>query len=132
MRSSIQGRLNEIDALDYILASPLVRAQQTRDVISALLPAASSITASWLKPNSTPEIAIEQLFELDQEGEWQTAMIVSHLPFVAVLVERICGLERGTIRMGTGSMVAIELPVIAADCGRLLWQQHPEVVCDTV
>ncbi|SMF64405.1 phosphohistidine phosphatase [Alteromonadaceae bacterium Bs31] len=114
-----------------LICSPLIRAQQSAEVVQAVVPAARKITADWIKPSSMPQTAIDELYKLFSQ-DVETVMVVSHLPFVAHLIERLCGLEQGFIRMGTGSLVALDLPVIAAGCGTLLWQQHPEVLCDPV
>jgi len=127
VESVLRARKAELLDCDHLIASPLVRAQQSKHIVQALLPDASVITASWLKPSTEPQVAIDQLYDLHEDAKWRKAVLVSHLPFVADLIEAFCQLPSGTVRMGTGTLVAVGLSTVASGCGELLWQENPVV-----
>jgi len=126
VEDSLRKKSEILKSTDTVLTSPLVRAQQSGEILQCFLPAAEVRAVDWLTPSSSPKDAIQQLSDLQEKRKISVIALVTHLPFVADFIETLCGLQRGSIRMTTGSLVAIETDVIAKGCAELCWQYHPQ------
>lgn len=89
---------------DIILTSPVLRAQQTAQIIStsALLP--SPITEPWLRCGMSPESA---LAELAAYADFSCVVIVGHEPDLSQLAERILGMPSGRIHLRKASVLEL-------------------------
>lgn len=114
----------ELSSAEVVLHSPLIRAWESADLLKNELQINQSKCVDWLQPSSNPVAAIDSLFLLQSQNCWQSAILVSHLPFVSSFIELLCGLPAGRIAMSTGSVVALETEVIARGCTRLIWQLY--------
>lgn len=93
-------------ALDAILASPYVRAQQTAALVHGVLPAAPAVqTVPWLTPESDPVALVGHLEKLGLEN----VLLVSHQPLVGNLLSL---LVHGNLRqpepMQTASLAELQ------------------------
>jgi len=92
--------------IDRVLASPLVRAQQTATLVhDALRLVAPILTVPWLTPESDPHDVLSQLADLNVEH----VLLVSHQPLVGAVV---CLLEKGHVQqpqpMHTASLAHLQ------------------------
>lgn len=122
--ASVQYSLSELAHLQEIWASPLVRAQQTaqivRDILSAQGIHLSIKTTDLITPESNPA----DLFDLLQASNLNSVLLASHMPFVGDLLDAFCGSARGYHAMNTSSMALVECDVPAKHCGDLRWLRH--------
>lgn len=110
-------------ALDAVIASPLIRAQQTAKLAceTAVFPG-GVITADWLVPEADPRDVIDELGKRT-EGN---LLLVSHQPLVSQLISLLVeGHRRGNYPMPTAGLACIEVEHIAAGLARLLSLESP-------
>ncbi|MDR0807318.1 MAG: phosphohistidine phosphatase SixA [Enterobacteriaceae bacterium] len=83
---------DKISAIDLVLISPYIRAQQTFDVVKTEFPLPESVTVetySALTPNGDAMLVADYLLTLAQDGV-ESVLVVSHLPLVGYLVSELC------------------------------------------
>ncbi|MFC3608942.1 phosphohistidine phosphatase SixA [Stutzerimonas tarimensis] len=109
-----------------ILASPLVRAQQTAALAGEILAFAGEIqTVPWATPDSDPLAAMRYLDRF--EGE--SVLLVSHMPFIGELGGLLVhGHRRDPLSMRTGSLAELDGEAMAAGLMRLASLRHPRPV----
>jgi phosphohistidine phosphatase len=116
--------LSELKHIQEIWASPLVRAQQTaeivRDILSAQGVHVSIKTIDLIAPESDPA----GLFDSLQATNLDSVLLASHQPFVSDFINLFCGSARGSHPMNTSSLALIECNVAASSCGELRWLRH--------
>ncbi|QJD58068.1 phosphohistidine phosphatase SixA [Pseudomonas sp. gcc21] len=100
------------EPLEAVLASPLVRAQQTAELACQITGYSGKIsTVDWLVPETDPRIVIRQL---EQQTE-QNLLLVSHQPLVSQLISLLVeGHRRGHYPMPTAGLVCLDLEYVAA------------------
>lgn len=108
---------SELTGIEKLWVSPLQRAQETADVVEAVLGKLPRVTSDLLLPESTPTDVLEMLQLLDGGGH----MLVSHQPLVGELVNGLCGKSNGFFHMDTGTLAHIDLEIPAIACGRMVW-----------
>ncbi len=118
----VSGRLAELQIVNQIWASPLVRAQQTARIVAAHFPALTIGSSELIIPEANPIVAMDWLQSINQPD--LSILLVSHQPFVGELVNRLCGKPTGYYSMGTSSFAAINISLIASGMGELLWLDH--------
>ena len=103
-----------------LISSPYVRARQTADIIAARFPQVARVELDSITPDGEPAEVIEELARLGVDDGWT---LVSHMPFVDLL----CGLlvDGQRYPFPVGSVACVELEVMAAGDGRLLWLCSP-------
>lgn len=80
-----------INRLDRVLVSPYVRAKQTWQAISSLLPPAKVVEVEEeLIPYGDAAKVADYLRALDMGDPEQTVLIISHLPVVGYMVNELC------------------------------------------
>jgi phosphohistidine phosphatase len=121
----VQARVADMP-LAQILASPLVRAQQTAGIAARFFPGLKIQTTDLLVPEANPQVLMDWLDELNAQfiGIDRAILLVSHQPLVGALVNRLCGKPDDYYPMGTSSLAAIRAQVVAVDMGDLLWLDH--------
>lgn len=114
VRQVVTERSDDISPPVQIQASPLVRAQQTAEIVADVVASTAKIeTNECLTPWSSP---MEFLHSLDDS--LPSVLIASHQPFVSELVAHLTDQH---IAMPTSTLVAIELNYPAEGGGTLLW-----------
>lgn len=116
--------LSELKHIQEIWASPLVRAQQTAQIVRDILftqgVQVSIKTIDLIVPESDPA----GLFDSLQTENLNSVLLASHQPFVGDFIDLFCGTTRGSNPMNTSSLALIECDVAAASCGELHWLRH--------
>ncbi|WP_185236251.1 SixA phosphatase family protein [Teredinibacter franksiae] len=131
VHTSIEANVADIAGSRVLLHSPYLRARQTAALINARLQYSEVTSVDWLTPSSAVSEAIESLYAEFLIKNCASITLVTHLPFVTGFIESLCGLTRGSMVMGTGSVACIEMEVVARGCGELKWQFHPDRCCVT-
>ena len=98
--------------------SPLLRAQQSADLVGAALAVRERRTCDWLTPDSEPAHVLAQLQQWPGEGG---LMLVAHNPLLSRLLNLLLDSPPGRYPLGTSALAALELPVVAAGCAELRW-----------
>jgi phosphohistidine phosphatase len=119
----LKPRLETLAGLTEIWASPLVRAQQTAQIAQHYFPGIALQTSALLVPEADPALVIEWLSNHSAAGV-PAILLVSHQPLVSMLLEVLCGKPEGFYPMDTSSLAAVNLDLIGAGLGQLLWLDH--------
>ncbi|GGB10179.1 phosphohistidine phosphatase SixA [Agarivorans gilvus] len=107
--------------LDYLLVSPYVRAQQTWQCLSSLLPKPEqTVELKELSPSGDEQAVVALINELAIEKPMGKVLVISHLPLVGFLVDGLVP-EVGAPLFSTAAVAELE---IAAE-NSLLSLQHP-------
>lgn len=105
-----------------IWASSLVRAQQTAAIAAEFFPGLSVATTDLLIPEANPKALYPWLQQMSATTE--SLLLVSHQPLVGRVVNQLCGHAEGYYPMGTSSLAALDLELVAPAMAQLLWLQH--------
>ena len=100
-----------------ILASPLLRAQQTAKPVARKL-GLKVETVPWLAQESAPEQIISQLAE---RGEVESVMLVGHEPDFGYLAAALLGSERDAVCVRKASLLLFEVSEFKVGGARLEW-----------
>ena len=119
-RQMISGNLPVLSSVHTIYASPLVRAQQTASIAGQILNLQSIVTIQDLEP----EADLQELFSFLEKLSATDILLVSHLPLVGVLANRLCGFTQNRIQFNTSSLVGIDCDFPAAGMGNLFLERH--------
>ncbi len=97
-------------------ASPLVRAQQTAELVLGELELDQSFgTIDEISPEGNPDKVVARL---SAEIEKALCLLVSHQPFVSNFVEYLTNRK---VFMDTASVACISMDVLGQNCGDLEW-----------
>ena len=100
---------------ELILVSPFLRTQQTADIVTEQLPNAyQRKNCDWLLSESPVEQAVLQLDKLVEDK----VLMVSHMPFVSLLVEYLTGQSLG---FRPGDVVQLEFDFVGRGQGECHW-----------
>ncbi|WP_339898595.1 phosphohistidine phosphatase SixA [uncultured Gilvimarinus sp.] len=122
VRLVVERQRDKMPALTDVWVSPYVRARQSAEIARAALELPES--CEHITDLIVPEARIDTLIaELYRSG-LESVLLVSHQPLVSTLLDTLCGASEAH-HMKTASLAALELDVVAADMGRLLWIEHP-------
>lgn len=122
--SVLRARITNMQGVSQIWASPLVRAQQTAEIAQTFLPSLAIRTTPLLIPEANPLQLLNWLSETFSSHANDAILLVTHQPLVGTLVNQLCNKADNYYLMGTSSLAAIELDVIAAGLGNLHWLEH--------
>lgn len=122
--ASVNFSLVELTKVQEIWASPLVRAQQTAQIVQDLLLAQGISIVIKTTDLITPESNPSGLFDSLQATNAESVLLASHMPFVGDFMDIFCGSESGFHSMNTSSLALIECNAAAASCGELRWLRH--------
>ncbi|EKE82752.1 phosphohistidine phosphatase SixA [Idiomarina xiamenensis] len=112
--------------LDCCYVSPLIRAQQTANIVLQSVPTSARVNDADVTPDSNADLFTEWLLiDLAARGA-KTALVVSHMPFVSYLVRSLDSAQEPPI-FSTAAIAEIELDV-STGRGRLL-QMHSAAHC---
>ncbi len=119
-RAMAEWMLTQCPAIDRVLVSPYLRAQQTWQSMQDLFADAIVETVHDLVPHGHAGPVGDYLRAL--EGDAKQVLVISHLPLVGYLVADLCpGLTPPMFV--TSAMAGVE---VNAGSGSLLWQQTPQ------
>lgn len=122
--NSISYSLSGLNGIQEIWASPLVRAQQTAQIVRDILALKGIQVPIKTTDLITPESNPAGLFDSLQAANLNSVLLASHQPFVGDFIDLFCGSARGFHPMNTSSMALIECDVAAKSCGELRWLRH--------
>lgn len=123
------GGLRQLDVtIDLVLSSPLVRARETAELVSAGLPGKPAIeTLEALAPGGRAALVIEALAKYARRRLRRLA-IVGHQPDLGDLGSRLLG-ARGSLEFKKGGVAFLELDgATPAGPGTLHWMLPPKVL----
>ncbi|WP_392566778.1 phosphohistidine phosphatase SixA [Utexia brackfieldae] len=106
--------------LDYALVSPYLRAKQTFEAVSGIMPIHHVETCDALTPDGSSQFIADYLSILATK-QWQSVLIVSHLPLVGYLVNELCPAVTPPM-FATASIACVTLS--AEGKGELVWQHR--------
>ncbi|MCB9072742.1 MAG: phosphohistidine phosphatase SixA [Bdellovibrionaceae bacterium] len=117
-----------IDEVDWLLYSPLTRAQQTAEILAKHLNFKQSSETSTLKPMEHPKKLCQKL---DREKNWTTAMVIGHEPFLSHLVCYLLGIgmkhsEQFLMKKGGVALFRFHAP-LSEQKGKLHWWTTPRL-----
>ncbi len=121
---SVKYSLPDLNRVQEIWASPLVRAQQTAQIARDILAMQGVHVAIKTLDLIIPEADPAGLFDSLQATEISSVLLASHQPFVGDFIDLFCGSPRGAHPMNTSSLALIECNVAASACGELRWLRH--------
>jgi len=108
---------------DITFVSPYVRALQTFDIVSQVIEnTPQHHILEELTPESSPESCGDALLAFCAQLKARSALVVSHLPLVGLLVEDLC---KGSMMPSftTSSIACVELDLESWQ-GELLWHER--------
>lgn len=116
--------LADLQAVQQVWASPLLRAQQTAEIVCGELKKSAVnftlTTSNLIVPEASPSL----LFDAIQAAHCESILLVSHQPLVGHFIDMFCGSYPGFHDMNTSSMACIDYDVAAAGLGKLRWLRH--------
>jgi phosphohistidine phosphatase len=120
MKEVAAGLLEMVEALDVIGASPLLRAQQTAEIVAKAYGDLSVTTAEALSPGSDPSSLVHWLGE---HAAAEFVAIVGHEPHLGMLVTWLMtGGRDSRVAMSKGGAALLEFPLrVTAGSGTLQW-----------
>jgi phosphohistidine phosphatase len=121
---NINHSLSELKDIQEIWASPLIRAQQTAEIVRDILALKNIQVSIKTTDLITPESNPAGLFNSLQSAAVNSVLLASHQPFVGDFIDLFCGGVRGFHPMNTSSMALIECDIAAEACGELRWLRH--------
>ncbi len=102
-------------APELLLVSPLLRTQQTADLVEASLDKPSERrSCSWILSESSVAQAVRELAQLDSE----CILLVSHMPFVSLLVEYLTGEQVG---FRPADVMGVSMDYVGGGQGECRW-----------
>lgn len=119
VREVLRKSDREVMEISQIWVSPLLRAQQTADLVMEYRGDIPRHTTSHLLPESTPTDVMEHLVQ--DLGSGESYMLVGHQPLLGELVNGLCGKPNGYYPMGTGALAHVVMDIPALGCGHLVW-----------
>lgn len=129
VQSSIRQHRESVQQVQRIVVSPYLRAQQTAQVVLDELGAHGGgiikVDSKLFVPSGSVSLAINFLHDTFAEGV-TSLMVVGHQPLLGILLDELCGAEPGKYRMGTASLAALDLEVLAAGLCDLRWLYHAQ------
>jgi len=102
---------------DVILTSPVVRAQQTAEVVSRLLGKAALTEVPWAACGMSPDTALAELSGFAKLG---SVLLVEHEPDFSLLIASLIGLGRSeSLQVAKASLIGVNLPRLQFGSGEL-------------
>lgn len=112
--------------IDYVLASPYLRAQQTLDAVKTDLALPSKIeTDDGIIPGGNPSHVAHYLRALGHSG-YKNILVISHLPLVGYVVAELCPAVCAPM-FSTSTIACVDFD-LSKGAGELLWQVSPSTL----
>ncbi len=127
--SQVEWMCEHIQALstvDRIICSPYIRAKQTAALVANYIQKGAE-TCDLITPSSEPELAVDFLYKENTKHPSNSMLLVSHMPFVAGLVQTLASEDPGQIFMPTASVAQMSTEVLAKHCCEFHWIKHPKI-----
>lgn len=120
MKEAAAGLREMVDTLDVIGSSPLVRAQQTAEIVAKAYDGVGIETVPALSPGSDPAGLVHWLGE---NAETEVVAVVGHEPHLGMLVTWLMtGAKESRVAMSKGGAALVEFDLRAtAGSGTLEW-----------
>jgi len=120
MKEVAAGLREIVDTVDVIAASPLLRAQQTAEIVARAYRDLSVSTVQALSPASHPSGLVDWLGE---HASAEVVAIVGHEPHLGMLVTWLMtGAGDSRVAMSKGGAALLELPSrVTAGSGTMEW-----------
>lgn len=117
----------DLEKVERVFVSPYLRAQQTFQAASEVLPAlrVHKEDLELIVPGGNAQAVIDFLVERQASDGLQSVLLITHQPFAGTFVDKLCDLETGAYRIGTAGLAAIDVDPVAAGLGVLRWLKHP-------
>ena len=128
MQRAARGLLSLVPSIDALVASPLVRAQETADIIRKAYEMDRIETAAELEPDRPVDDVVAGLARYQSE----VVAIVGHEPQLSRLVTYLLsGTDRSGVELKKGGACLLEFEGPArANGGDLLWAARPAMLRD--
>jgi phosphohistidine phosphatase len=128
MKRVAQGLRRLVDDLGLLAASPLVRAQQTAQILAAAYDDVAITTVPTLAPGQSPGAVARWL----QDTRRDTVTIVGHEPGLSNIVSwLVAGGDRSFLELKKGGACMVEVPREAGrGSGMLVWALWPSHLRD--
>lgn len=94
-------------AIDYALVSPFKRAEQTFDMVRSIVPVNNAELCEDIIPSGNAALVHDYVYTLVQEKQFNSILLVSHMPMVSYLVDSFCGRLR-SILFATASVARLD------------------------
>lgn len=116
LRAALAGWVRLLPPADLILASPLLRARQSAELLQAAFAGKPPIR---IDPHLVPEANLEIL--LGEFPDAESFVLVTHMPLAGELLGRlVAGTSRASVSLATGQGVWVELRHPHTRDGRLV------------
>lgn len=116
--------LADLQVVQQIWVSSLVRAQQTADIVASTLAQHAAPLPMKITDLLVPEADPYLLFEALQDSPMSSVLLVSHQPLVGKVIDLLCGSYPGNHPMNTSSLACVDCDIVAANRGKLRWLRH--------
>jgi phosphohistidine phosphatase len=130
MRSGARGLAHVMDHIDVLASSPLVRAQQTAEIVAGAYGALVVSTIDALKPGKPVKSVLRWLQGQPADA---TIAVVGHEPQLSMLISYLLAGERKTsfVEVGKGSACLMEFEeAVRAGGATLRWMLKPSQLRD--
>jgi phosphohistidine phosphatase len=126
MRKAARGLARIGVVVDVVLTSPLVRARQTAEILTAAIdPRPSLVSVDALAPDGSYAALVA---ELEKYARKTRMALVGHEPGIGELAARLIG-SRGSIAFKKGAVCLIAVDDIPpSDPGELRWLLTPKIL----
>ena len=114
--------------LDLAIASPLIRAEQTLDIVAQQIPIEVREVSQEVTPSSDPEAFASALLARLQVEPAETVLVVSHMPFVCYLVSYLDHKVQAPL-FPTAGIAVIDVEPLAMSGDLLCMTAPPESSC---
>jgi len=112
---------------DLLVCSPLVRAEETADVLAARLVCDRRIVEPLLVPEASPKLALEWLAALREAR----VLVVGHEPCLSSLIGLALGCSPTAIAMPRSGACRLQfVPSVRPSAGVLCWHLDPVVLSE--
>jgi phosphohistidine phosphatase len=127
MAKVAKGLRREVESLDVLAASPLVRAAQTAAIVAAAFDDVSVATVPALAPDAAPRAFASWLAA---QGRARIVAVVGHEPHLGALVTwLLSGLRTSRVEIDKGGACLLEIAGRPGPrCATLLWSLPPSVL----
>lgn len=122
--ATLKFSASELNSVQEIWASSLVRAQQTAQIAYDFLAQQGVNTLLKTTDLIVPEADPYVFFDTLQNTQLESILVVSHQPFVGQVIDLLCGSYDGFHPMDTSSFARVDCEIVAAKMGKLRWLRH--------